>query len=175
MHLSTSAVASWKSGRTPFDSTIRRICDYFNLPHNFFDRNDSAENDRWINVVGDIAAGIPIEQIQDIIDREQLSPTTDMTYEYIGLRIRGDSMLPRICDGDYVIIRIQDDCESGDIVAVSIGNENATCKKLIKSENGIALVSLNPAYEPLYYSKSDVERLPIRLIGRVVELRAKFK
>lgn len=97
-----------------------------------------------------------------------------MTGEYFGLRIKGDSMLPRIAEGDVVIVRCQPDAESGQVVIAQVNGNTATCKKLVKHNNGISLVSFNSEYEPMYFSNEEIEKLPVTIIGKVVENRQKY-
>ena len=128
-----------------------------------------------INVLGRVAAGIPIEAITDIIDTEEISQELARTGDFFGLQIHGDSMEPRMYDGDVVIVRQQDDAESGDIVIALVNGNDATCKRLTKYAGGISLVSLNSAkYEPMVFSNQEIEEKPVRIIGKVVELRGKF-
>lgn len=127
-----------------------------------------------IPVLGNVAAGIPIEAIEDIIDYEEISEELAHTGEFFALKIKGDSMSPRICDGDVVIVRKQNDAESGDIVIAMVNGDNATCKRLAKYATGIRLIPLNQAYEPLFYSNEEIENKPVRIIGRVVENRQKY-
>lgn len=127
-----------------------------------------------INVLGRVAAGIPIEAIEDIIDTEEISEEMAKTGEFFGLQIHGDSMYPKMEEGDVVIVRKQVDAESGDIIIARINGNDATCKRLAKYEHGIALISLNSKYEPMYFSNEEIETKPIEIIGKVVELRAKF-
>lgn len=127
-----------------------------------------------INVLGRVAAGIPLEAIEDIIDTEEISEELAKTGEFFGLQIHGDSMEPKFSEGDVVIVRKQDDAESDDIVIALVNGDDATCKRLKKYSDGIALISSNPAYDPMYFSKKEIEEKPVRIIGRVVELRAKF-
>lgn len=128
----------------------------------------------WVPVYGEIAAGIPIEAIQDIIDYEEISADMAETGEYLALKIKGDSMEPRIKDGDVVIIRLQDTIENGEIAAVMVNGDSATLKQVKKEAGGVWLVSLNTAYSPMFYTKSECSKLPVRILGRLVELRAKF-
>ena len=79
-----------------------------------------------------------------------------------------------ICDGDTVIVHRQSDAESGQIVIVNVDGDYATCKRLKKYERSIALLSLNPSYEPMIFSADQVEKLPVRIRGVVVELRGKL-
>lgn len=127
-----------------------------------------------INVLGRVAAGIPIEAVEEIIDTEEISAEMARTGEFFGLRIHGDSMEPRMCEGDVVIVRKQDDAESGEIVIATVNGSDATCKRLRKYRDGIELISNNPAYSPMFYRNEEIEEKPVRIIGKVVELRGKF-
>lgn len=127
-----------------------------------------------IPVLGRVAAGVPIEMIEDVLDYEEITEDMARHGEYFALKIQGDSMSPRIWNNDVVIVRQQDDAENGDIVIATINGDDAICKRLQKYNDGIALISLNPQYEPIYLKKEDVEEKPVRIIGKVVELRGKF-
>ena len=121
-----------------------------------------------IPVLGNVAAGIPIEAIEDVIDYEEISE------DFFALKIKGDSMEPRICNGDVVIVRKQNYAESGDLVIVLVNGDSATCKKLAKFPSGIRLIPFNQTYEPMFYSNEEIENKPVRIIGRVVENRQKY-
>ena len=127
-----------------------------------------------IPVLSRVASGIPIEMIEDVLDYEEITEDMSKHGKYFALKIQGDSMTPRICNNDVVIVRQQDDAENGDIVIVTINGDDAVCKRLQKYNDGIALVSLNPQYEPIYLKKDEVANKPVRIIGKVVELRGKF-
>ena len=127
-----------------------------------------------IPVLGDVAAGIPIEAVEDIIDFEEIDEELASKGEFFGLRIKGSSMSPRIQSGDVVIVRVQSDAESGDIVIAKVNGDDACCKKLLKHADGITLLSFNQDYEPLSFNKHDIVSLPVSIIGKVVELRGKF-
>lgn len=127
-----------------------------------------------IPVLGRVAAGIPIEMIEDVLDYEEITEDMAKHGEYFALKIQGDSMSPRIWNNDVVIVKQQDDAENGDIVIAAINGDDAVCKRLQKYSDGIALVSLNPQYEPIYLKKDEVDGKPVRILGKVVELRGKF-
>ena len=127
-----------------------------------------------INVLGRVAAGIPIEAVEEVIDTEEIPEEMAATGTFFGLKIKGDSMIPNICDGDVVIVRQQDDAESGDIVIATVNGTDATCKRLRKYRDGIELIANNPTYEPMEFSNTDIFEKPVRIIGKVVELRRKF-
>lgn len=127
-----------------------------------------------INVLGRVAAGIPINAVEEIIDTEEITEEMARTGEFFGLRISGHSMEPRICDGDVVIVRQQSDVEDGDIAIVLVNGSDGTCKRIKRYQDSLALLPLNPTYEPMIYSKQEVETLPVKILGKVVELRGKF-
>lgn len=127
-----------------------------------------------INVLGRVAADIPIEAIENVIDTEEITAEMAKTGEFFGLQIHGDSMEPRIYENDVVIVRKQEDAENGDIVIAMINENDATCKRLIKYAGGISLVSLNAKYAPMTFSNKEILEKPVRILGKVVELRGKL-
>lgn len=127
-----------------------------------------------IPVLGRVAAGIPIEAIEEIIDTEEISEDLAKTGEFFGLQIHGDSMEPKFSEGDVVIVRKQDDAESGDIVIATVNGDEATCKRLRKYRDGIELVSTNLSYKPMFFTNKEILEKPVKILGKVVELRAKF-
>jgi repressor LexA len=80
-------------------------------------------------------------------------------------------MEPLLLAGDTVIIRVQDTIETGEIAVVLVNGEEATCKKIKKTPEGIMLISLNSDYDPMFYTNAEIESLPIRIFGKVVEMR----
>jgi len=126
-----------------------------------------------IPILGKVAAGIPIEAVEDILGEEEIPDVLAHTGKFFALKIKGDSMAPKIENGSIVVVRQQDDAETGNIVIALVNGDDAICKKLIKSDSGITLSSLNPAYDPIFYSHEDMEKLPVRIVGRVVEIRTK--
>lgn len=127
-----------------------------------------------IPVLGTVVAGIPLEAVEEIIDYEEISAQTAKQGEFFALQIKGDSMEPKISAGDVVIVRKQQDCDSGDIAIVLVNGDEATVKKIKKFDGGINLIPTNPAYDVITYTNEQIEKLPVQIIGKVVELRAKF-
>ena len=138
------------------------------------EESNESSKAKKINVLGRVAAGIPISAVEDIIDTEEISEDMASKGEYFGLLIKGDSMEPRIYDGDVVIVRQQDNAESGEIVIALVNGNDATCKRLLKYAGGISLISLNSKYEPMMFTNQEVIEKPVKIIGKVVELRGKL-
>lgn len=127
-----------------------------------------------IPVVGEIRAGLPTLADENIIDYEDVTEEMLKNGELFGLKVKGDSMSPRIIDGDVVIVRKQNNANNGDICVVLVNGDNATLKKVKFVENGIMLIPSNQYYETMFYSKQDILELPVQIIGKVIELRGKF-
>ena len=174
--VSPSTISMYEVGkREPDFETEEMIADFFNVSISNL-RGKSTEDADTIRVpvLGSVAAGIPIEMIEDIVDWEELDSRIFSAGSYFGLRIKGDSMAPRILDGDTVIVRRQDDADSGEVAIVTVNGDEATCKRIRKLRDGIELIPINAAFPPRFFSAEEVAAKPVRIIGKVVELRAKF-
>ena len=126
-----------------------------------------------IPVIGTVAAGIPIAAQEDITGWEEVPQEWTRNATLFALKLKGDSMEPRMAAGDIVVVKQQSDVESGEIAIVMVDSE-ATCKKVVKHSDGIVLVSNNPKYEPMFFTCRDIEEKNITILGRVMELRVKF-
>lgn len=128
-----------------------------------------------IPVLGRVVAGIPLEAVEEILDYEEITPELAATGDFFALKIRGHSMEPRMLDGDVVIVRRQDDVDSGDVAIVLVNGNEATVKRIKKQEDGITLIATNTCvYEPHFYSNKEIQSLPVQILGKVVELRGKL-
>lgn len=172
---------TWCQGiALPRMGKVQRLADFFHIEKSdLIDEKQSSpispsRKGVAINVYGRVAAGIPLEMIEDIIDTEEITEEMARTGEFFGLRIKGDSMSPDICNNDIVIVRQQDDAESGDIVIATINGNEATCKRLRKYRDGIELISINPSYDIFSFSNQEILEMPVKIIGKVVESRRKF-
>lgn len=175
--LTQGAYSNWERGETKIDGVqLSRLAELFEVSVDYLLGKTDIPGNKYIRipVLGRVAAGIPIDAIEEIIDWEDISAAAVGDGEYFGLQIKGHSMEPKISDGDVVIVRRQPDVDSGDIAVVLVNGDDATVKRVKKSPQGVTLIPSNPAYEPMYYSNDEIESLPVQILGRVVELRAKF-
>lgn len=127
-----------------------------------------------IPVLGEVIAGVPIEAIEDILDYEEISEDMAAKGEHFALKVKGDSMEPVFYAGDIVIVRQQPTADSGDIVIALVNGDESTIKKLKLTDDGLMLIPANSAYEPMYYTRKQIDTLPVSIIGKVVELRRSF-
>ncbi len=175
INVAESTMSLYENGkREPDFNTLLKISEYLEVSVNelFGLPRIGAKKGVKIPVLGSVAAGIPIEAITDIEDYEEITEEMATTGEYVALRIKGDSMSPKIESGDIVIIRVQNTIENGEIAIVLVDGDEATCKKIKKDPEGITLIPFNiDNCEPISYSNKQVEELPVRIFGKVVELR----
>lgn len=117
----------------------------------------AANDSRELPILGRIAAGTPIEAIQQERDRMPVPESILGAGEHFVLEISGDSMINAgILDGDFVVIKRTDSAVSGDIVVALINGEEATLKRLRKKGASIALEAANPAYETRIFGPDQV-------------------
>ena len=179
LFVSQQAVGKWERGEaTPNPETIVAMSRIFGVSADTL-LGESAPplstGGTWVPVLGDVAAGIPIEAVENIVDYEEIDTAMASNGKYYGLRIKGSSMEPRIREGDVVIVRQQEDADTGDTAVVLVNGESATVKRIKKEpDGGLWLLPNNPAYDPQHYSPAEVADKPVRIIGKVVELRGKF-
>lgn len=169
----------WFNGlKYPRIDKIEMLANYFNIQKSDLieEKNDNFHHIKGVKipVLGFVRAGIPISAIEEILDYEEISEEMSRQGEFFGLQIKGDSMEPKFSDGDVVIIQQQPTVENGDIAVVLINGDDATVKKFYRTDAGVKLISTNPAYDPLFFTPKEVDSLPVQVIGKVVELRAKF-
>lgn len=127
---------------TPSGPILLDIANFFGVSMDYLiGRNDSPDEDVYrVPVLGRVAAGIPLFAAEEIIDWEELPKIWKHKGDYYGLQIQGNSMEPRMCDGDVVIVRQQETCESGQTAIVMVNGDEATCKRVVFHENGLTLV-----------------------------------
>ena len=182
IHVSPTTIYRYEKGdieKVPSDVLIEIAAALHTTPAYLmgWEENESAASSPRavrVPVLGKVAAGLPITAVENILDYEEIPHSLAATGEFVALQIKGQSMEPRIYEGDIVIVRVQPTAETGDLAVVIVNGDEATVKKIKILPEGILLQPFNPAYQPFFYSKTDIENKPVRIFGKVVELRAKF-
>lgn len=177
LDISYSTISDWVNGNAyPRIDKIEMMANYFGInKSDLVEENYNNETSALkIPVLGSVAAGIPISAVEDILDYEEVPISWKNQGEFFALRIKGDSMEPRMESGDVVIVKQQSDANNGDTVIALVNGDDATCKRLEKTDNGIMLVSTNTKYPPMFFSKEDIVNKPVVILGKVVEFRGKF-
>lgn len=148
-----------------------RIVDVLDLDNKVY-INDSRITK--IPVLGTIKAGIPIESQEDIIDYIDIPiEWTKGGKRFYGLKISGNSMYPKYSSDDIVVFEQNDDLTlyNGKDCAIMINGTESTFKKLIVNDNGVILQAYNMDFQPMIYTKEQVENLPIKVVGIAREKR----
>ena len=156
---------------------IMRLAKLFNVsPLVIMGIDETASNGTFghyrIPVLTTVAAGKPIYAEEDVLD--WIDYDKEPGDHVRACRIEGNSMIPRIQNGDTVIFDSELGWEDGDVVIATVNGDHATCKRIKKYADGIALLSDNANYAPMYFSEKEVKDLPVKVIGRVTEVRGKL-
>lgn len=164
-----------KRDMTP--DTILKLAQYFNVSTDYLlgktNIRDSIVSISKIPILGTVKAGYDWLAEENVVDYITIKERIPNLEEYYALKITGDSMLPLLSEGDLVIVHDQDDVESGQTAVVLINGEEATVKKLIKTNEGIELHSMNPYYPVKKFTYEDMKSIPVKIIGRVKEAKIK--
>ena len=178
LKISKATISSWMNGtRIPRMDKIDLLCHYFNVARTDImeeaGHNSHVESVR-IPVLGRVSAGLPMEAVENIIDYEEIPAEMTRHGDYFCLVIHGDSMEPRMYEGDVIVVKKQNTANPGDIVIATINGDDAVCKRLAYYSRSIGLLSLNSKYDPIIIADDEKEK-PVTIWGVVVEIRGKLK
>lgn len=169
---SDSQMSNWHKGRyRPNAEAMAKIAkalgvtvDYLLGKEEISPAKLAEQRIREVPILGKVAAGVPLMAQEDVIG-------TILTDKNVfALRVKGDSMSPRIMDGDIVLVRRQNYAEDGDLVIAMVDDE-ATCKVFKKQHGIVSLLPFNQIYAPLFYTEQD----DLKIIGKVVESRHEWE
>lgn len=176
-----AAVQKWESGMVQNlkRNTIKQLSDIFEVsPASFIDNDDSIESNatilpqekiRMIPVYESVSAGFGAYADNYILEYIPLFISNDEeAHNTLCIKVQGNSMYPKIEDGDSIQVLKQDWCESGQVAIVLIDDENAVVKKVQYDKSSITLLSFNPEYAPRVFKGAERDRLKILGIVRKV-------
>ena len=176
-----AAVQKWESGMVQNlkRNTIKQLSEIFEVsPVSFIDDDDSIESNatilpqekiRMIPVYESVSAGFGAYADNYILEYIPLFISSDEeAHNTLCIKVQGNSMYPKIEDGDSIQVLKQDWCESGQVAIVLIDDENAVVKKVEYDKSSITLLSFNPEYAPRVFKGADRDRLKILGIVRKV-------
>ena len=180
-----TAISNWEKGiREPDAVDLSILSNLFSISIDDLMlkdlRFDNAEfvdintNTVQIPVLGFIKAGIPIEAQEDIIEYIDIPKDwTKGNKKYYGLKISGDSMAPNYNENDTVIFLQSGEILNGKDCAVMVNCTECTFKKVYINEQGMILQPYNNQYPPMVFTKEQVTKLPVTVVGIAVEKRSK--
>lgn len=178
LNLTASTVSDWVNGKKyPRVDAMQRLADLLDvtmaaltsdLSHPSLPAGLLPVVKRRIPIIGHVAAGVPIMAEREYEEYED--DTYGLSCDYV-LRVEGDSMEPRVLDGDVVYVRQQPDVDDGQIAVVGV-DDSVTLKVVYHLPNGLQLVSLNPKYKPMIYTQSNTDYLAV--IGLAVAYKRRL-
>lgn len=178
--ISPSTVSDWCNAKKfPRIDKIEMLANFLNIY-----KSDLIEEHGRTDIFGNPVVSIPILGIvkagYDYLAQENWIGTVDIdkklaeSGKMFALKVKGDSMFPVIIEDDIVIVKKQDDFETGDIVVAIINGDEATIKKGKKSDISILLQPLNTKYEPLIFTYDEMKTIPVTIVGIVKQLKRDF-
>lgn len=176
LNISVPALSRYESG-TYEPKSLSIVSDFaklYNVTTDYllglnidYNSSEIKNSKRLLPVLGTVKAGYNYLAEENIIDYIEPHMNIGNPDEYFGLVVKGDSMAPYFDDGDYVIVHKQDDFESNKVCIVLINGDEATIKKVAKTNDGIELHCFNPYYPSRKYTFKEIQDLKIKIIGVV--------
>ena len=180
--LSSAAFSKWTDTSIPREATLQRIADYFGVTTEYLKGEETQKENApelrpnatfidqkkvyWVPLFESVSAGFGATANNEIVDYlpRFIHDATEAS-QTICIRVRGDSMYPKIEDGDIITVHKQDAVDSGSLAVVLLDNEEALVKRIEYGATWVELQSINPMYKPLRFNGADAER--IRILGVV--------
>ena len=178
--VSTSTIGMYETNkREPNFDLLKEFANFFNVSTDYLleqiKKDDLDSEIKQIPLLGKIAAGYPTQMFADVID--YIDIPADMARgnkELFALKTKGKSMEPNFIEGDILIFEKTDNCENGQFCAVAVNGDDATFKKVTKTDTGIMLQPLNPDFETKFYTNDQIDSLPVTIIGVLKQIRRNF-
>jgi repressor LexA len=180
LNVTKATYSRYESGQfEPAQASLIRLADYFHVTIDYLLKHQNVEPtfnaSTKIPIFHQITSYIPLHAETNIDGYEEIPLNMSLRGNYFALHAAGKSMEPEIHDQDVVIIRRQDSINSGDTAVVFLGTGNAVIRNIEKTENGMLLIAYNLSIcRPHFYTQEDLKKIPIKIIGRVMEIRRKI-
>lgn len=171
-----SCLTDWDSGRVePSAAAVQKIAAFFDVPVGYFYGDEQKTIDQKkavkIPVLDDIPKGIPFDKIDNYIGWEEIPASwTVGAKEYFAIKVKTDQMFPEYVKDEILIISKQPVCDSGKDAIVLIDGD-AAFRRVYHEHGGIRLHPLNPVYNDIFFNASDVKRVPVEILGIIVQSR----
>ncbi len=181
------AYANYESGkRQPDNTTLKKIADYFNVTVDYLLGREIPEPDFFrpvgdivsVQVIASVRAGYDGKAVEDF-DGETIGLPKEMLHGYSPeecriFTVKGDSMYPRILEGDKIIVHVQPSVDSGDTAIVIYNNDEGTVKKVkyVSGEDWLELIPFNPEYQTHRIEGEDLNSCYV--FGKVIGLLREF-
>lgn len=172
--MSNASPVKWKRGSVPQDRNLSKIAEYFGVPVSYFTEEGNATvidkaSFRMVPLFESVSAGFGALAVNSIVDYVPAVIVSDCeALQTIAIRVHGDSMYPKIEDGDIVIVHKQDSVDNGTLAVVLVDNDEGFVKRVEYGPDWIHLISSNPIYPAIKFQGKDVLR--VRVVGKVTKI-----
>lgn len=181
LNVSIPAINYYENEKRSLDTKSALIlAEYFNVSVDYLLGKSNIRNSESINkinlkipVLGIVKAGYDFLADENIIGYVTVNDNKLKNEDFFALKVKGNSMVPEIYEDDIAIVKKQSDFENGDYVVALINGDEATIKKVIKTNEGIELHAMNPYYPIKKFTFEDMKNIPVKIIGRVKEAKIK--
>lgn len=184
--VSRQSVMGWLNGSKPSYDKLAKVAEFFDQPIEYFsvkpvgsdlmqkylDAVSKQFSGKMVPIVGSIQAGYPVESFENP-EGYVSCPVGKNPDNLFALKVKGDSMLPLVMEGDIIVLNKITDQVNGKICAVTIDNES-TLKRVKTDSTGVTLIPTNPMYPELHYSAKKAEELGFRVDGVLVQMIRNF-
>lgn len=181
--IASATITKWKQGAIPSSEYVQLVAEYFNVSTDYLlGRTDDPKKIKsniscvidsklihQIPVFESVSAGFGAYASSEIID--YIPVVINNGYDVddtIAIKVKGDSMFPKIEDGDIIVVRRQTSVDSGDIAVVLLDNDEGLVKKVVYGPTWIELQSINEDYPVQRFDDAEVTRL--RVVGKVMQI-----
>ncbi|MCI1965296.1 MAG: XRE family transcriptional regulator [Oscillospiraceae bacterium] len=179
IHVSQSSLSGYENEKyEPDKKTLLQLAAYFGVSIDYL-----LGTDRTYAQQKNCCAKIPVyaslrsepgpDNCGTILYFLNFEPHPEDSSEYFGILARGDLMEPRICHGDIAIAHRQTFVADGDVAVVQVANRNAGIIRVVTNRDGIMLLPYNPNRKMFFYTTKEIEELPVRILGKVIEFHGK--
>ncbi len=187
LSIATGSITKWKNGTIPNGTTLQKIADYFGVTVDYLLGNEQKKTPDIkpnavfldmsrvyeIPVFETVSAGFGAIADDCIVDYTPLYFTDPgEAAETICIKVKGDSMYPKIEDGDIIQVHKQDSVDSGTIAVVLLDGDEGLVKRVVYGDGWLELQSINPYYKPMRFTGADIMR--VRVVGVVRKLIKNF-
>jgi repressor LexA len=179
--IASGTITNWKKGSEPQPIKLKKIADYFGVSVEYLRGEPERQPDgsevisldqrnlRMVPLFETVSAGFGAYASEDIQDYMPVYfHNLTEAAQTICIKVRGDSMYPKIEDGDIIQVHKQESVDDGSIAVVLLDGDEGLVKKVQYTSDGVDLISMNPMYPPMRFDGMDARR--VRVVGLVTQV-----
>lgn len=182
------AFFNWEKFSSPGIDSLVKLANYLNVSVSYLTGNSNDKSGaipkRKLTSIDEYVVKIPvlkyitsdlfIDDEKNIIDWEEMKFEFPPYSHFFAIKVKDNSLFPRALKNDLLIVQAQDYADSGNIVVVALDEKNIYVRRLIKFKDEFLFLPLNPDHRILVSNNLRMKKTPIKILGRVIELRGEL-